>query len=196
MVARSSQQGKFIDGIYIDPHHRNNGRPVAHSNAPVKPRTPGKKGAAPNKKPLDTKSLKNKYAGILHVPVSRVSNLALYQFIEKWYGTVYCMGGTDAAGIDCSGLVQRLYGEVYGVDLVRTAMDQYRNCQRINKAANAIEGDLVFFSIGSRNITHVGVYLANNFFVHASSSGGVMISSLEEDYWHKYFAGCGRVPRG
>ena len=55
------------------------------------------------------------------------------------------------------------------------------------------EGDLVFFKIGQSTVSHVGVYLANDRFVHASTSSGVMISDLNEAYWKKYYAGGGRI---
>jgi lipoprotein Spr len=55
------------------------------------------------------------------------------------------------------------------------------------------EGDLVFFKIGQNTVSHVGVYLTNDRFVHASTSSGVMISDLKEPYWKKYYAGGGRM---
>ena len=58
-----------------------------------------------------------------------------------------------------------------------------------------MEGDLVFFRVNSKQVSHVGIYLMNNYFVHASTSKGVMISNLNEEYWQKYFEGIGRIPR-
>ena len=140
--------------------------------------------------------MRKKYAGIIGLSPKQIQNIRLYQFIDSWYGVSYRLGGQDGRGIDCSGFAQKLYGAVYGRDLVRTAMEQFTSCKRFMKTAEAREGDLVFFAIQSKRITHVGVYLANNYFVHASTSGGVMISSLNEDYWRKYYAGCGRLPQG
>jgi lipoprotein Spr len=154
-----------------------------------------KKPAEPIRKAPDAYTLRKKYASILGISPVKISNYPLYQFIDRWYGTPYCIGGCDAKGIDCSGFAQKLYRDVYKTDLVRTALQQFRNCKRFKNTAEAIEGDLVFFSIHSKNITHVGIYLANNHFVHASTSGGVMISSLREEYWSKYYSGCGRVPK-
>jgi lipoprotein Spr len=57
------------------------------------------------------------------------------------------------------------------------------------------EGDVVFFNIRTKRISHVGIYLMNDFFVHSSSSQGVMISKLTDAYWKKYYAGAGRVPK-
>ena len=143
------------------------------------------------------RSIKKKYADILGVKAKEISNASLFLFIDKWLGANYRRGGCDISGIDCSGFVQKLYAEVYGIDLLRTAVDQFSSCKRIKHSRDAEEGDLVFFHIKSRKrITHVGVYLANDYFVHASTSNGVIISNLNEEYWHRYFAGCGRVPKG
>lgn len=143
----------------------------------------------------DAAELKRKYADLLGVKGKEINNYPLYNFIDRWYGTNYRLGGCDKSGIDCSGFAQKLYGEVYGIDLLRTAMEQFANCKRIKKSEDAEEGDLVFFKVHSKHITHVGVFLANNYFIHASTSGGVMISSLNEEYWRKHYAGCGRIPR-
>jgi lipoprotein Spr len=141
-------------------------------------------------------SLNRKYAEILDVKPKEITNYELYSFIDRWYGTRHRIGGSDRNGIDCSGFVQKLYSEVYGMDLLRTSMEQFSSCKRIKRIENAEEGDLVFFRVHSKRITHVGMYLTNNFFVHSSTSGGVMISNLNEEYWHKYYAGMGRVPKG
>jgi cell wall-associated NlpC family hydrolase len=144
----------------------------------------------------DIKDIRKKYAGILGVRPKDLDNAALYKFIDRWYGTNYRLGGCDISGIDCSGFVQKLYSEVYGIDIVRTAIDQFGSCKRIKRYKNAKEGDLVFFRVHSRKkITHVGIYLANDYFVHASRSQGVIISNLNEEYWQRYFAGAGRIPK-
>jgi cell wall-associated NlpC family hydrolase len=123
------------------------------------------------------------------------NNYSLLKFINKWYGSNYRLGGCDKSGIDCSGFSQKLYEEVYCTGLERTAKDQFKKAKHIKKLKDATEGDLVFFHVRSRRITHVGVYLANDYFVHASSSQGVVISNLKDQYWHKYYAGCGRIPK-
>ena len=206
-----SSKPKFINDVAFAPHNKSN---VTHNAIDPKKYTPkpAPKSATVAQKPVKKvvapvagrketyeeppKVVRNKYAEILGVQPKEITNKTLYQFIDKWYGTNYRLGGQDGSGIDCSGFAQKLYGEVYGIDLSRTSREQYSNCKRIKHAHDAREGDLVFFHIHSKRITHVGVYLANDFFVHSSSTGGVMISSLNEDYWHKYYAGCGRVPGG
>jgi lipoprotein Spr len=127
-------------------------------------------------------------------------NVALYNFIDEWYGVRYRLGGHDKSGIDCSAFVQKLYDQVFGTPLLRSSVEQFKSCDKINGHQDMKEGDLVFFqhTYGRRRhkrtrISHVGIYLANNFFVHASSSQGVTISSLEEPYWKRLFAGAGKA---
>jgi cell wall-associated NlpC family hydrolase len=135
----------------------------------------------------------DKYSNVMQVSPNSITNVVLYQFIDEWYGTRYRLGGTGKAGIDCSALVQKLYSSVYNMDVVRTSIMQFRNSEYIASKTNLKEGDLVFFRIHGGPVSHVGVYLANNYFVHASSSKGVMISSLDENYWLKYYVGGGRL---
>lgn len=133
-----------------------------------------------------------KYAILLNVPVEELNNLKLYSFIHEWYGTPYKYGGTTKAGIDCSAFTLFLYEQVYNVKLPRTSRDQYTHLKKISRA-ELQEGDLVFFKERTR-ITHVGVYLGNNKFAHASTSQGVMISDLDQLYFSRRYAGAGRLP--
>ena len=142
-----------------------------------------------------THLLQQKYAEVLRVVPRAISNLPLYNFIEDWYGVRYRMGGNDKSGIDCSAFVQRVYENVFCTNLFRTALEQFKMCKMVFNKDSLKEGDLVFFHTGrkGRRISHVGIYLVNNFFVHASSTQGVVISSLDEAYWSRYFAGAGKV---
>jgi lipoprotein Spr len=79
----------------------------------------------------------------------------------------------------------------YNVNIPRTAQEQYNNCQQIN-LEDLSEGDLVFFHTSGPEISHVGVYLQNNKFVHAATSGGVMVSDLNDPYWKDKYRGAGR----
>lgn len=120
-------------------------------------------------------------------------NTSLYVFIDDWYGTPYRYGGADRKGIDCSAFVRELCSEIYGARLQRTAAAQFEETEYISNADLLKEGDLVFFKIRSRNISHVGLYLGEGRFVHASRSKGVVISSLEDAYWSRYYAGGGKI---
>jgi cell wall-associated NlpC family hydrolase len=137
----------------------------------------------------------DKYSKVMQVSPNSISNVILYQFIDEWYGTRYRLGGTGKNGIDCSALVQKLYNYVYGMDVVRTSLMQFRSSEYIASKENLKEGDLVFFRIHGGPVSHVGIYLKNNYFVHASSSKGVMISNLDESYWVRYFVGGGRLSK-
>lgn len=136
-----------------------------------------------------------KYSGLVSADPKDITNYPLYHFIDDWYGTEYKWGGNDNTGIDCSAFSQKLYREIYGVDLLRTAREQHRNCERIRHSEDAEEGDLIFFRTHRLRISHVGVYLTNGYFVHASSSQGVVISNLNDRYWRRRYAGCGRIER-
>jgi cell wall-associated NlpC family hydrolase len=131
-----------------------------------------------------------KYAILMDVEVEQLANAGLYQFIENWWGTPYRIGGSTQRGIDCSAFVQTLLSAIYNLQVPRIAKEQRMNCKKISR--NELqEGDLVFFNTKG-GVSHVGVYLCNNKFVHASTSGGVMISDLDEVYWNNRFISAGR----
>lgn len=140
--------------------------------------------------------LQLKYAVIIDATVEKLTNIQLLETIDKWWGTKYCLGGSTENCIDCSAFTQVVMRDVFNTTLPRTAQEQFDNSDKID-LADLQEGDLVFFHTTGRNrdITHVGVYLLNNKFVHAATSGGVMISDLNEKYWQPRFRGAGRVVR-
>ena len=132
-----------------------------------------------------------KYAMMLDVEVETLSDPRLLRFIEEWYGTRYRMGGTTKKGVDCSAFSGTLLSSIYSFSLPRTAREQYKICERVKKD-ELLAGDLVFFNTRG-GVSHVGVYLANNRFVHSSSSKGVVISNLDDNYYAKKFIGGGRI---
>lgn len=131
-----------------------------------------------------------RYAILLNTEVEKLQNTELYRQIDEWWGTPYRYGGMTRAGIDCSAFVQTLMSAVFALNLPRTAYGQKQNCRKINRR-ELNEGDLVFFNT-SGGVSHVGIYLHNNKFVHASTSSGVIISDLDEPYWERRFLGAGR----
>ena len=135
-----------------------------------------------------------KYAILMNVTVEELSNEKLIGFIDDWYGTRYKLGGADKSGVDCSAFVQSFMLNLYDLQVPRTAREQYLQSHRIKKN-NLSEGDLVFFRTKKKNksVSHVGVYLRNNKFIHASTSGGVMISDLDDEYFRLRYAGAGRM---
>ncbi len=120
------------------------------------------------------------------------NNTKLQSYIQSWMGVPYKFGGMNKRGIDCSGFTSVIYKNIYGVKLPRTALDQYKSGRKIRRA-QFTEGDLVFFR-GTRGagIDHVGIYLDNGKFVHASTSVGVTISDLSEEYYQTRFVGACR----
>lgn len=136
--------------------------------------------------------LQLKYAILLDATVETLSNVSLLKLIDEWWGTSYCMGGSSKDCIDCSAFTQMVMQNVYNVNVPRTAQEQYNSSQQIN-TEDLSEGDLVFFSTRrTRDITHVGIYLLNNKFVHAATSGGVMVSDLNDIYWKPRYRSAGR----
>ncbi len=126
--------------------------------------------------------------GKMPIAVTDKDNAKLYKVIEKWYGTPYKYGGCSSSGIDCSCFVKNVFSEVYDVNLNRVAADITKNVTLIERS-QLREGDVVFFSNNKSAISHVGIYLKDGMFAHASSSKGVTISKLSEKYWDtRYFA--------
>jgi lipoprotein Spr len=137
------------------------------------------------------KKIQEKYAPLLGTEPSRIDNIKLYSFIDDWYGVPYLYAGKSKSGVDCSGFTTILYKEIYAKNIAGSAASQYEMCKVI-KEEDLEEGDLVFFKINSERVSHVGVYLRNSRFVHASSKKGIMISNLNETYFRKYFFKGGR----
>ena len=109
----------------------------------------------------------------------------------SWKGVRYRLGGDTKRGIDCSAFVQRTFREQFGMDLPRSTYEQQEMGKSINRS-QLRTGDLVLFRAGSTG-RHVGIYIGNNQFVHASTSSGVTISSMNEPYWNKRYNEARRV---
>jgi cell wall-associated NlpC family hydrolase len=107
-------------------------------------------------------------------------------------GVPYRLGGTDVHGFDCSGLVQYVFA-LYGIALPRVVHDQYRVGRRIG-LDDLEPGDLVFFSTRGDEVTHVGIVIGGDRFVHAPNSRGVVrVDSLSGRYWTEHVAGARRI---
>ncbi len=151
--------------------------------------------------------IQKKYGKIIGVPPEQIKNIPLYEFIDSWMGTTYKMGGENKKGIDCSFFTQFLYHDVYNNLIERTAEKQFNSNSTDKFLGQEFlkQGDLLFFNKrGSQHnpITHVGVYLGNNYFVHSTSkrgnsgSNGVQISDFTDRYWQKMFVAAGRKLKG
>jgi probable lipoprotein NlpC len=129
----------------------------------------------------------------LDLDVDGSENPELLFAIESWMGTPYRYGGCSRFGVDCSCLVKAIYDEVFGVELTRTSRSMYDTLPPVDPE-DMREGDILCFrGRRGRNIGHVGLYLKDGKFVHASRSNGVIISDIQENYYRKRFAGARRV---
>jgi hypothetical protein len=143
------------------------------------------------------KKIRSKYAAYINIPQQSIQNIGLFVFIDKWLYTPYKYGGTTQQGVDCSGFVQRVLSDVYGYKIARKSSQQFfnENTAKFSNAHLPEEGDLLFFitTDNSKAITHMGLYVGNRMFVHASSSLGVSIASLDNSYWKPRYTAAGKV---
>ena len=137
-------------------------------------------------------SVQLKYAVLMDTEVESLPAKALLENVDEWYGVRYRTGGNSKSGVDCSGFTVAVYLAAYGIALPRVSRDQYRISRKIS-TTELQEGDLVFFNTRGSGVSHVGVYLGNNKFIHASVSRGVMVSGLFEPYYIQRYIGAGRI---
>ncbi len=132
-----------------------------------------------------------KYAILMNVPVEELPSRTLLEAVDHWYGVRYRRGGNTKSGIDCSGFTEAVFLAAYGMQIPAVAREQYKACRKIS-TSELVEGDLVFFNT-TGGISHVGVYLGNDKFIHATVSRGVMVNGLHESYYAQRYMGCGRI---
>lgn len=135
-----------------------------------------------NKEILSNRKLSNKYVSSSFL----IANLKRY--IKEYLGVKYIFGGTTNKGIDCSAFTKNVYKDL-GVTIPRVSYMQYDNARKIN-SKDAKLGDLVFFKTTNKHTpSHVGIYLGNGKFIHASSRAKkVQINKLEGYYLNKFYA--------
>lgn len=122
---------------------------------------------------------------------SAYANSKLDDTISNLIGVDYDYGGTTTKGFDCSGFTGYVFKKL-GIELPRSSKEQYKVGQKVAKS-ELRPGDLVFFNTDGRGVSHVGIYVGDNKFAHASNSKGVTITSLDESYYVKRYVGARRV---
>lgn len=149
-------------------------------------------------KPSQTKTSKDilkKYSDKLDVHISKLETPMLYEMIDEWIGVPYRYAGLSKKGIDCSGFVSVVYKNITHKTVPRTTKDLYNSISAISRS-QLQEGDLVFFNYSGKKNSHVGIYLHNGKFVHASSSKGVIISDLNNPHYKQTFSKGGPLKMG
>lgn len=113
--------------------------------------------------------------------------------VKEYLDVPYKVGGTTKKGMDCSGFSKTVYSKIFGIDLPHNSVDQFRlSALRKIDATQLQPGDLIFFANKKKRINHVGVYISDRRFIHASSSQGIVVSSLDDDYWRNRVIGSKR----
>lgn len=133
----------------------------------------------------------------LDIKLGRHDNKKLYKELKRWLGTPYVYAAhTCGEGTDCSGMVMEVYQKIYGIKVHRNSAKMLeQNCETID-IDDLKEGDLVFFITSSDgHVSHVGIYLKDYKFVHASSSRGVAVDDLRQNYYATHFHAAARVKR-
>lgn len=148
-------------------------------------------------KKISKKQISSKLAEKLDITVNKKDDLRLYAETAKWLGTPYRYGGNTRDGVDCSGFVCNIYKDVYGIKLQRTVESMYKtNCSKISR--NQLKpGDLVFFNTAKtkKSLSHVGIFLKDDTFIHATTSSGVRTSKLSEKYYKQRWINGGKVKK-
>jgi cell wall-associated NlpC family hydrolase len=114
--------------------------------------------------------------------------------LQEYLGKPYAGKSKYEDGIDCSHFVQAVFKRFDNIKLPRMASDQYQEGREV-QFKHLEYGDLVFFKTGRKKISHVGIYVGDNRFIHVSSSQGVIISGLNEKYWAERYVGARRILR-
>ena len=136
----------------------------------------------PNSTVKPTKPVANSVAGDANAIVSTA---------RQFMGVPYLFGGTTPKGFDCSGLVQYVY-QMNGITIPRLADEQFKIGKSVSRN-QLTAGDLVFFNTDSKGISHCGIYIGDGKFLHASSSRGVRVDSLDNEYWKPKYVGARKV---
>lgn len=136
----------------------------------------------------------------LQIPLSNKDkeddkNMSLYAEVSLWLGTPYRYGGTTKRGTDCSGFIMQVYKKLYNKKLPRSTAGLAKAKYKKVAKRNLKSGDIILFATGKnkRTVSHAGIYLKNGKFIHASSSRGVIINDVDDDYYKRTWVRAIRV---
>lgn len=139
--------------------------------------------------PKTLAALKNPVKSASFTAPSKVNGSDIISTAKKYLGVPYVWGGSTPNGFDCSGFIQYVFKQ-HGISLPRTVSQMWN----YGKSVSSLQvGDLVFFNTSGSGVSHAGIYMGNNQFIHAGSSTGVTISSLNNSYWKPRYLGAKRV---
>ncbi|TGK39201.1 NlpC/P60 family protein [Leptospira gomenensis] len=140
---------------------------------------------------LNDRELREYFLRNHKLEITSEDTIELYREVHRWLGVPHKDFGTDESGIDCSGLTSKILSKIYGSDFSGPSYAMASRTKPIPQE-KLKEGDLVFFTIYGNRVSHVGIYLKDRKFVHASSKRGVTIGSLDDTYYVKHFTSAGR----
>ncbi len=167
---------------------------------PKDAQTPPTKSAAKEKKKKDVKTSKKKgkensskvkYTKLPDLRGSDRIGRELVHSAYKYIGTPYVFGGNTPAGFDCSGFTRYVFLH-NGIKLPRMADEQYRMGYKV-KRDELLPGDLVFFTTYAPGVSHTGIYVGDDNFISATTSGGIRVDSLKNGYWASRYVGAKRI---
>ena len=133
------------------------------------------------------------YSHKLGISLDSSSNFQFISFVAGWLGTPYLRAGTSKNGTDCSGFVSSVYKEVFGISLIHSSAGMLYQMKERVKKSELREGDIIFFRINGKRISHVGIYLRDHKFIHASIYRGIVVDDLRDAYYQRAYYTAGRV---
>jgi probable lipoprotein NlpC len=128
----------------------------------------------------------------LGISIDSSSDLHLLSTLAEWVGTPYRHAGYSKSGIDCSGFVSKIYKDVFGINLTHSSRSMIYQMKERVKKSDLKEGDIIFFRIHGKRISHVGIYLKDGYFIHAASYRGIVVENLNSKYYQRAYYSAGR----
>ena len=140
---------------------------------------------------LDSLTLEE-YSAKLQIQFDSTCDPLFISTVVGWLGVPYKHAGYSKSGIDCSGFVSKIYKEVYNIDLTHSSSQMIYQMKTLVKRSELRMGDILFFRIHGRRISHVGMYLKDDKFIHASIYNGITVNDLDAPYYKKAYYIAGR----